>query len=311
MTAAVRTDLPIFWENEENGLRCVYHGWKFDYEGKCLDIPNAHEGNTYKEKLEPKLILLEKKRGLFGLIWAQNHIYELPDLEWMRLPDSHKYLSKFQVDGNFVQAMEGDIDSSHVSFLHRDLNKNNFFGQVLGDRTYASTDTMPKYDTKETEYGIMMAARRNANEGNYYWRITQWLMPCYAIIPTPPGVTMRSNIRVPIDDEHSWQYRIRYNPERELNSEELTEYKSLGVDYPELIPGTYISKENSSNDYLINRAAQKNYSYTGITSVTAQDMAVQGDQGGAIMDRTIEHLVSSDVAIIAMRKRLMTAAQNL
>ena len=122
---------------------------------------------------------------------------------------------------------------------------------------------------------------------------------------------MTTHIRVPIDDEHSWLYRPRWHPERPLTEAERTALKHNGEDFPELIPGTYVPKENKSNNYLIDRAAQRNFTFTGIKSLPAQDMAVQADQRGVIADRTQENLVSSDRAIIMMRQRLLAAARNL
>ena len=303
----------LFWgRNEQCGLRCAYHGWKFDVEGNCLDIPNAPEGETFKKKVHTKAYPIVE-RG--GIIWTymgpQELIPELPELEWMRVPDDHRYVSKCLVEGNYAQSLEGEVDSSHVSFLHSRLDGDLGSIQALGDQRYTFKDTAPKWVTKETEYGLMLAAQRDAGEGRLHWRINQFFMPNTVHIATPPGVTMRCNVRVPIDDLHSWQYRVRWNPNRPLSNESIAEYKDGGVDYAELVPGTYIPRENKGNDYLIDRAAQRDYSFTGIKSLPAQDMAVQADQGGPIADRTREQLASSDVAIIALRSRLLKAAKQL
>jgi hypothetical protein len=125
------------------------------------------------------------------------------------------------------------------------------------------------------------------------------------------GTTTTCHIRVPIDDESSWVYRPRCNPGRPLTEQERAVFKHGGEDYPELIPGTYIPKENKSNDYLIDRAVQRRFSYTGIRALTAQDMAVQSDQDGVIAKRTRENLVSADRAIIVMRQKLLKAARDL
>jgi phenylpropionate dioxygenase-like ring-hydroxylating dioxygenase large terminal subunit len=306
----------LFWgRNEECGLRCAYHSWKFDVEGHCLDIPNAPEGETFKQKVRIKAYPTVERAGI---VWAYMGptalMPELPEFEWMRVPESHRYVNKFLVEGNYAQALEGEVDSSHVSFLHSRVDSEYGAGSLaaLGPRQpYMARDKAPRWVTNETEYGLMLAAQRNAEQHTFHWRINQFFMPFTVSIATPPGIAMRCNVRVPIDDEHSWQCRVRWNPDRPLTEKELAEYKHRGVDYPELIPGTYIPKENKRNDYLIDRAAQRAYSFTGIKSLPAQDMAVQADQGGVIADRTREHLVSSDVAIIALRRRLLTAATDL
>ena len=303
----------LFWgRNEECGIRCAYHGWKFDVEGNCRDIPNTPEGESFREKIST-VAYPTVERG--GIVWAymgpQELKPELPDLELMRMPESHLYVSKFMVDGNYAQALEGEVDSSHVSFLHRKLDKDTSFLLALGNKPYLMDDTAPRWVTKETEYGLMLAAQRDVDENAFQWRINHYFFPLAVAIATPPGVTMRCNIRVPIDDLHSWQYRVRWNPGRPLTAEELYEYKDAGVDYPELIPGTYITKENRGNDFLIDREVQKGYNFSGIKSLPAQDMALQADQGGPIANRTREHLVSADTAIIALRSRLLKAARNL
>jgi hypothetical protein len=122
---------------------------------------------------------------------------------------------------------------------------------------------------------------------------------------------MTCHIRVPIDDESSWLYRPRWHPSRTLTEREISEFKHGGEDYPELIPGTYFPKENRSNDYLVDRAAQRRFSFTGIRSLPAQDMAVQTDQAGIIADRSRENLVSADKAIIVLRQKLLKAARDL
>jgi phenylpropionate dioxygenase-like ring-hydroxylating dioxygenase large terminal subunit len=302
----------FFGRNEECGLRCVYHGWKFNVEGHCLDIPNAPEGETFKHKIKTSAYpTLE--RG--GIIWSYMGPRELmpplPHWGFLQVPDSHRYLSKFLVEGNYLQALEGDVDSSHVSFLHSKLDQETGYLLALGPYPYTSRDKAPRWVIKDTEYGLMVVAQREAEADTFQWRINHFFMPATVAVATPPGVAMRMNIRVPIDDAHSWQYRIRWQPDRPLNAEEVADYTCRGVDYPELIPGTYTPKENKSNDYLIDREAQRKFSYTGIKSIPAQDMAIQADQGGPIMDRTREHLVSADAAIIAMRRRLLTAAKNL
>ena len=109
----------FFGRNEEDGLRCVYHGWKFDVTGECVDLPNAPEGDTYKNKVEIKSYPCEDKGDL---IWAymgpKDKQPPFPEFEWTKLPRSHRYVTKFVEQCNYLQAMEGDYDPSHARFLH-------------------------------------------------------------------------------------------------------------------------------------------------------------------------------------------------
>lgn len=307
----------FYGRNENNGLRCVYHGWKFDVDGNCTDIPNSPEGETYKDKIQAFSAYPATERG--GLIWIymgpKQSTPDFPEMEWARVPDSHRYISKMLIDGNYLQTAEGDIDSSHVGFLHSRLNTATIGSNSIQlggvPRPQLTEDRAPTWTITDTEYGVMLAAHRDTSEGENYWRVNQWLMPSYTMIASQVGQTLQCNVRVPIDDEHTLYFRVKWHPDRPLTDTELNEYRNGGVIFPEIIPGTYLPIENASNDYLIDRAAQKMSTYTGIKSIPAQDFAVQSDMGGPIMDRSQEHLVSSDQAIIRVRKRLLDAAREL
>ena len=117
----------LFWgRNEEGGLRCAYHGWKYNVEGDCVDLPNAPEGSVFKEKIHAFAAYPAVERG--GFVWTYmgppDHAPEVPDLELNSVPASHRYISKIFIRGNYLQSMEGDMDSSHVSFLHSRVDSN-------------------------------------------------------------------------------------------------------------------------------------------------------------------------------------------
>ena len=115
----------FFGRNEESGLRCVYHGWKFDVEGTCVDLPNAPEGETFKNKVTITAYPTVDKGDL---IWAymgpKDKQPPLPGFDWLDMPASHRYVSKFRLECNYLQAMEGDYDPSHGMFLHTTLDNN-------------------------------------------------------------------------------------------------------------------------------------------------------------------------------------------
>jgi phthalate 4,5-dioxygenase len=173
------------------------------------------------------------------------------------------------------------------------------------------SDATPTWLFKDTDYGIMLGARRNGADNKSYWRVNQWLMPSFTMIAALPGTPVHLQIRVPIDDKSSIFYRAIWHPTRPLTDKERWDAEHGGVNFPEMIPGTYLPKENMDNDYLVDRAAQKTTSFSGIKSIPAQDWAVQEDMGGPIVDRSIEHLVSSDAGIISVRKRLIATARDL
>jgi phthalate 4,5-dioxygenase len=306
----------LYWgRNEDDGLRCVYHGWKFDVTGQCVDIPNASEGSTFKDKIHAFAAYPAVDKG--GLIWAylgpSGRAPQLPEFEFTHVPDDQRFVRKMLLPGNYLQIMEGDVDSSHVSFLHHANVAPTGVAKIAGTASpYMASDGQPHWEIDETPYGIRLAARRDAEPDTYYWRVNQWCMPAYAIIAAERDALIHINIRVPVSDTETMYFRLWWHPDRPLTTQEHDELESGGVVMPDMIPGTFLTAENRDNEYLIDRSKQSSgESYTGIKSISAQDFAVQEDQGGLIMDRSLEHLVSSDAAIIAVRKRLLDAAKAL
>jgi phthalate 4,5-dioxygenase oxygenase subunit len=300
----------LYWgRNEEHGLRCVYHGWKFDVNGQCTDLPNCPEGANLKDRVTtPAYPTLE--RG--GLIWAYlgpaDRKPPFPNYEGFAVPESHRFMRKMIARGNYLQLMEGDVDSSHVSFLHSRVDNKSVPGTRANPNTFA--DKMPRWFPQETSYGLMLSAQRNAGPDHFQWRVNQYLMPYITLIAAPPGMPILHQVRVPVDDVTSMHFRCYVHPERPLTPEEIATFEG-GIIIPEIALGSFETVENMDNDYRIDRTEQSLHSYTGIKSIVAQDLAVTQDQGGLIADRSRELLVSSDRAIIMLRKRLLTAAKAL
>ena len=300
-----------FGRNEENGLRCPYHGWKYDYTGQCIEVPSepAESGFCRKIKLKSYPLI---ERG--GILWTYMGPSELapppPSFEWTELPAAHCYNSKRWQECNYLQAMEGGIDSSHVSFLHS--------GELHTDPLHKGTkgakyqqDRTPKFEVVESAGGLYIGARRNAEEGNYYWRITQWIMPWYTMVPPYGDNALNAHAWVPIDDENCFTWTFTYHPTRPLSETELAIMREGGGIHVKLIPGTFRPVINKDNDYLIDRALQKTgRTYSGVSGIAMQDASLQ-ESMGPIADRSKENLVSTDNAIIMARHRLRRAALSL
>jgi phthalate 4,5-dioxygenase len=172
-------------------------------------------------------------------------------------------------------------------------------------------DRAPRFFVLPTSYGLLIGARRDAELDSYYWRITQFLMPTYTMIPVPVGAPVSFTGATPIDDEHMLGFTVTWHPDRPLSVDERGQIESwMGV-HTEVDPTTFEPLRNKRNDYLIDRAHQRSgRSYTGIRGIREEDLAVQEGMG-EVCDRTTEHLGSSDVAVIAMRRRLLDAVRNL
>src|SRR5215203_797829 len=315
----------FFGRNEESGLRCVYHGWKFDTSGACVDMPNEPPESNFKHKVRINAYLCKERNGI---IWAYlgtaGEEPPLPEIEWAVLPESQRYISKRVQECNWVQGFEGGIDSSHSAFLHARLDTLAISGvrrptQGPGIR---ARDKHPRFETVDTEAGVLIAARRNADEDQYYWRITPFLLPCYNIIP-PYGEspTVGGLGWVPMDDETTMVWSFTWHPTRDLTEPELDQMRSypgggIHVGREGLLPattapaGNWRTRASRHNNYEVDYRAQSSTHFFGVLNLSLQDQAVQ-ESMGRVLDRRREHLGTSDTGIIAVRRRLLRAVREL
>ena len=294
-----------FGRNEERGLRCVYHGWKFDVHGNCVDLPNCWEGETFKQKVQ---ILAYPTVERAGIVWMymgpKDRQPPLPGYPFMELPDENVYGNKFETACNYFQSLEGDLDPSHNAFLHSNLAT-----RKPGTIVPAMWNGDPPLFF-DTDYGVQMVTVRPDEPGKVAVSAGHYTMTTAASV-RGGTVVRQMNFRTPIDDANSLFFRIRYNLTGALDERELWEAKHGEYLYPPLIPGTFRSVADKSNDYLIDRVQQRFFNFSGIKSFIIQDVAVTDDQRGPIADRTRERLVSVDEYIIRARRRLMRAAREL
>jgi phenylpropionate dioxygenase-like ring-hydroxylating dioxygenase large terminal subunit len=279
--------------------------------GNCVEMPSAPEGSAHYKRMKLKSYPCVEKGGV---IWTYMGPAEatppVPDFEWMSLPVANRYIAKRWQECNWLQAMEGGIDSSHVSFLHS--------GELDHDPLHKNTkgaifqrDRMPKFEVMESDGGLLIGARRNAEPGHYYWRVTQWIMPWYTMIPPYGDNALNGHAFVPIDDENLTTWSFTYHPAKPLSEAEVGTMKTGGGMHVELVPGTFRPVINKDNDYLMDRAAQKSgRAYSGVMGIAMQDASLQ-ESMGPLQNRQKEHLVSTDAAIMVARRRLFTAAQAL
>ena len=299
-----------FGRNEEKGLRCPYHGWKYDVNGQCVDVPSEAPESGYCDKIKLTSYPLVEKGGILWTYMGPKELQPpLPEFEFATVGPKQRYISKRFQACNYLQAMEGGIDSSHVSFLHSGaLEHDPLFKGAAGNK-YNLQDYQVKFEVVESKGGLHIGARRNAENGNYYWRITQWVMPCFTVIPPRGDHPIHGHFWIPIDDENCWAWSYDFHPVRQLTTEERAAMVDGQGIHVKTIPGTYIPVQNSSNDYLMDRAAQKaGISYSGIEGIGIQDASLQ-ESMGPIADRSKENLVSTDNGIIMARHRLRKAAQ--
>jgi phenylpropionate dioxygenase-like ring-hydroxylating dioxygenase large terminal subunit len=295
-----------FGRNEECGLRCVYHGWKFDTSGACVDMPSEPAESNFKDRIQVRAYPV---RELADTIWAYlgppETMPELPLMEWCVVPPSHRKVGMWIVESNWLQVLEGNVDTSHVSFLHSATDG------IPGVREEGVTDKAPRLMVMENEIGFAYGGRRASRDDQYYWRVTQFLMPMYTLIPGPGWPRACVGV-VPIDDQHCLRFQVSYNPEAPLNREPPFTPRALGVfDFPgNLSIDTWLPSENRGNLYSLSRTMQRTVNYSGIQGIETQDRAMTEGMG-YVCDRTQEHLGTSDLAVIAARRLLERQATLL
>jgi nitrite reductase/ring-hydroxylating ferredoxin subunit len=300
-----------FGRNEECGLRCPYHGWKYDITGQCVDLPSEGADGRMRKRMKLKSYPCIEAGGVIWTYMGPPELQPpLPAYEWASTPPEQRFVSKRLQECNYLQAVEGGIDSSHVSFLHSGALKSDPLFVGAKGNVYNDQDRMPQFDVVEFEGGLLIGARRNADKGRYYWRITPWIMPSHTIIPPRGDHPIGAHVWVPIDDHNNWAWSINYHPKRALTEAERTAMKSgLGI-HNKYVPGTFIPLQNKSNDYLMDRAAQKaGTSYSGIEGIAMQDASLQ-ESAGFIQDRTKENLCPTDKGIALARRMLLKAAED-
>jgi hypothetical protein len=299
-----------FGRNEECGLRCPYHGWKYDVTGQCVDLPSEGANGPMRKRIK---LAAYPCIELGGVVWTYmgppEQQPEAPGIEWAHVPPERRFISKRLQESNWLQALEGGIDSSHVSFLHgAALKQDPLFVGSKGNE-YNERDRMPEFDVVDFPGGLLIGARRNADAGRYYWRITPWVLPTHTTIPPRAGHPLGAHVWVPIDDENCWAWSINYHPGRALSPKELDAMGSGRGIHVSYIPGTFIPLQNKRNDYMIDRGGQKaGKTFSGVEGIAMQDASLQ-ESMGPIQDRSRENLCPTDRGIVMARRKLLDAAR--
>ena len=304
-----------FGRNEEGGIRCSYHGLKFDVSGKCIDVPQA------PQVCERMSITGYPCVERAGIVWAYmgppEKQPEPPGVEWANLPDSHVFVSKRLQECNYLQAMEGGIDTSHVSFVHRFEVDGDPFHQGTKANEYIKKDGNVTFEIERHDGGLTLFGRRKGEPDSYYWRVTQWIFPWYNLIPPFGDHALGGHVWVPIDDHNCWAWSINFRPDRPLSPTErshLAEGKGIHCEYEQgtdVPGGSFRPKANKDNDYLMDRVAQREKrNFSGVFGFSAQDASLQ-ESMGRIQNHANEKLLPSDRAIVMARRMLHEAALKL
>ena len=297
--------------NEECGLRCVFHGWKYDVDGNCVDQMN--EPVQFKEKVHIRAYpALEEG----GVVWAYmgppDREPAPPRFEWTQVPDEQRTVTKVVEECNWLQGLEGGIDTSHAPILHRALKTGAAMPGIPVDDPFVQ-GSAPILQVDITDYGYRYFGVRELGQDRTYARGYHFVMPWTQLRPAGRAKPHQTNghLWVPMDDESCMVWNFYYSYDGPLSDEDQNPESggnSFTTDID--VSNGFRSVRNRGNSWLIDRRAQKTETFTGIVGINVQDRAVQ-ETMGPIVDRSKEHLGPADAAIIAARKLLQQAVRSV
>ncbi|HEV8473979.1 MAG TPA: Rieske 2Fe-2S domain-containing protein [Methylomirabilota bacterium] len=302
----------FFGRNEECGLRCVFHGWKFDVDGRCVDMMNEPESRQFKDKI---FVASYPTVEVGGIIWAYLGSPEgtppLPSFAWTQAPATHRHLSKVVQESNWLQGLEGGVDTSHAPILHRLLTASSTRGGFKPTHPFVRSKA-PTLVVDLTDYGYQYASIRPLDDASVHIRTYHFILPFHQIRPSQSvsgGATVAGHIWVPMDDENTMVYNWEYSvTDAALTDEDRLE-RRLGNGPADVDQTTFRSIRNRRNDYMLDRQVQKTESFTGIEGINTQDRAIQ-ESMGRVVDRSREHLGPADKAVIQARRLLLEAVRT-
>ena len=297
----------VYGRNEDCGLRCLYHGWKFDVEGNVVDMPSEAPGAA--QRLGKKTKAYPAAEG-GGFIWAwmgpKEEMREFEPPAWAPQPGIRYAIVKMHAACNWAQVLEGSIDSAHSSSLH---STNMPSAEVEGS---TATDKAPRLQFEATSYGFRYAAIRKPirdPETHQYVRTTLYIAPFTCLIP-PNDQYNLAQMLIPMDDVNTMFYWIAWHPDpnKGISSEAWRKFCAAtpGVD----LDTEYRKLRNLQNDYRQDRDAMKRGDWTGIEGIPTQDMAMW-ESMGPISDRSQDHPGSSDLAVAQFRRMMVAAAKKM
>lgn len=305
----------VFGRNEEGGLRCVYHGWRFEADGRCTDMPAEPPDSTFADKVRIKSYPCRERNGV---VWAymgpEANPPELPSLEWNLVPMSQSVCTLRIQDCNWLQALEGEIDSAHAAILHGRVDA----GGVINQWKQAA-DLRPTFECESSENGVSIASRRVLGSGQVYWRVNQFMLPFYTLVPPfPQYPELSGHAWVPIDDENTLCLMFSYHPTdpfyektravfrdghggRETGHPSANAYEPAPITEPF---AKYRTRYRRDNAYRFSYELQQKSWFSGLPGLWVQDAACQSGVA-AIYDRSQERLGSTDTGIVQARKLLL------
>jgi phthalate 4,5-dioxygenase len=308
------TDLS-FGRIEDGGLRCLYHGWLYDVNGRCLEQPAEPKSSTFKDKIRQQAYAVVERGGAFFAYMGEGEAPEFPNYDFLTYPDENRHSAKVFVDCNYLQANEGNYDPGHVGFLHRSFEQNRKPGLKFGylhrvgvpedDEPMIEPEETPRLEAETTDFGMRIYQIRSGGEGRKYVRVTIFGMPNFSCIAGPQGGDGHIGIwHVPIDDYSHWRWHFAVRRDAPLDESSRMSRNSGEYEAP------YILRRKKSNRYLQDRT-KFDENFTGMGPNFNVHDAFATESQGPIQNRTREHLATTDVALLAARKLMLKAVDDV
>ncbi len=296
---------------EDGGLRCIYHGWLYDINGRCMDQPGEPNGGEHRDSLRQLSYPCREAAGVVFAYLGPGESPQLPAYEFLNAPPGYSVVTKYYHECNYLQSNEGNIDPVHLSFLHRNLEaterdrNRQVRGTTHSTNTLYGQDLAPHIEVEFTDFGVRISTLRNSEAEKNYLRVSNFIMPNLSAFPGPTGGAGYSvNWHVPIDDTHHWKFVFSFSRENPI-SDQL-----LGREGAHRTPD-YKLIRNQRNRYMQDREELKTKTYTGLGHHFPSHDAYATESQGSIQNRTQEHVVSSDKAIVAARKQILQGIKDI
>jgi len=296
---------------ENGGLRCVYHGWLYDVGGRIIEQPGEPGGGANRDQIRHRAHPCREAGGVIFTCMAPDEPPLLPDYEFLSVPEEQRTVTKILYNCNYLQGNEGNIDPVHLSFLHQFLAdapvplRRVVQGTDTTDNTLLGKDIAPAIEVELTDFGLRIYSLRASGRDKTYLRVTNFVMPNLAAFGgSTVGEGYSVHWHVPVDDTSHWKYVFMFSRDKALAPELLNKSRAeLGADFR--------LARSGANRYQQDRESMKSQTFTGMGYNFQAHDAFATESQGAIQDRTAEHLVSSDKAIIAARKLLLNAINDV
>jgi phthalate 4,5-dioxygenase oxygenase subunit len=315
-----------FARHEGDGVRCPFHGWKFDASGRCLETPAEPAGSKLCERVRQRSYPVVEKSGvLFAWLGEEGGTPPpFPAFDCFAAPATHTFAFKGLWHCNWLQAFEVGIDPAHPSFLHRFLTDapleaigenpagKQFRSASAGDfggEKWPMTRIMrefhqPDISFEKQPWGLQLTALRAMTAELTHVRVTQAIFPHTFVIPLSETLTI-TQMHLPVDDTHTYWYSIFTSFAGPVDREAMRQQRLQFIALPDYVP-----KSGRRDDWGFNPQEQRSRTFLGMgeEDINVHDQwAVEGM--GAIQDRTREHLGTSDKVIMANRRVLLAAIE--